>query len=216
MTETLLGIVRYSPLEIVTTGTISTFSSHDTSSYVFTGAGAVTIESISYGAKGKTLKLINLTGSTLTLKHNTGSVSKNRIVTFDSADLVVSNDQIVNLFYDHINSRWKVDGATSGSGGGGGKVVTAVQVGPSAYTAAANEIVRVDSTANAFSVVLPGSPADGAEIEIVDVGGAAATNNITIDRSGNTINGVPADVAFDVNFDRAVLIFSTSLGWSLT
>lgn len=107
------------------------------------------------------------------------------------------------------NGNWDV----FNTGGGGGKTVTAVQTG--AYTAAANEIVRVDSTGAAFTVTLPSGPANGDEIEIVDVGGAAATNNITIDRATNPINGVAADVAFDVNYSRVVLIFSSALGWSL-
>lgn len=212
MTDQLISLFRYSPIEIVTTGTITTFSSHDSSCYVFTGASAVTIESISYGSKGKSLKLINLTGNTLTIKHNTGSVNKNRIITSDAADLVIQNNQVGNLFYDHINSRWKVDGAAAG-GGGGGKTLTSVKT--SAYTPANNEIVRLNSVGGVFTITLPGSPADATEIELVDVGGAAATNNITIDRNGENINGAASNVAFDVDYSRVVLIFSSTLGWSL-
>jgi hypothetical protein len=116
MIENRIESLRFSPVENVTTGTIATLSPHDTSMIFFTGAGAVTVESISYGAKGKVLKLANLTGSTLTLKHNTGSINKNRIITSDATDLVIQNNQIVSLLYDHVNSRWKIDGAASGGG----------------------------------------------------------------------------------------------------
>lgn len=127
MIENRIESLRFSPVENVTTGTIATLSPHDTSMIFFTGAGAVTVESISYGAKGKVLKLANLTGSTLTLKHNTGSINKNRIITSDATDLVIQNNQIVSLLYDHVNSRWKIDGAASGGGGGGGTTETTRQ-----------------------------------------------------------------------------------------
>ncbi len=127
MIENRIESLRFSPVENVTTGTIATLSTHDTSMIFFTGAGAVTVESISYGAKGKVLKLANLTGSTLTLKHNTGSINKNRIITSDATDLVIQNNQIVSLLYDHVNSRWKIDGAASGGGGGGGTTETTRQ-----------------------------------------------------------------------------------------
>lgn len=116
MNETRIESLRFSPVENTSTGTITTLSTHDTSMVFFTGAGAVTIESISYGSKGKVLKLANLTGSTLTIKHNTGSTNKNKIITSDATDLVVTNNQIATLLYDHVNSRWKIDGAASGGG----------------------------------------------------------------------------------------------------
>ncbi len=188
------------------------FSVHDISSFIFTGAGAVTIESISYGVKGKFLKLINLTGSILTLKHDTGSVAKNKIITPEAADLVITNNQSVNLFYDHVSARWKIDGSAS-SGGSGGKTITAVQTGP--YTTANNEIVRMDSTGGEFTITLPLTPSNATEIELVDVGGAAALNNITIERNGELINGSASNVVFDVDYARTILIYSSSLGWSL-
>lgn len=118
MRELVTDILRLYPKVIATTGTIATLSAHDASCLMFTGAGAVTVESISFGARGKILKVINLTGSTLTLKHNTGSVAKNRILLSTAADLVLSADMIVTLIYDHVNSRWKVEGGASGGGGG--------------------------------------------------------------------------------------------------
>jgi hypothetical protein len=100
------------------------------------------------------------------------------------------------------------------SGGGGGKTVTAIQTA-NGYTSANNQIVRLDSTGGSFSTSLPASPSDGDEIEYVDVGGAAATNPVTINRNGNLINGLASDLSFDVNWSRIVLIFSTSQGWSV-
>jgi hypothetical protein len=113
MNETRIESLRFSPIENTSTGTIAVLSTHDTSMYFFTGAGAVTVESISYGSKGKVLKLANITGNILTLKYNTGSINKNKIITTDSNDLIIQNNQIINLMYDHINSRWKLDGLTS-------------------------------------------------------------------------------------------------------
>jgi hypothetical protein len=154
MTDQLISLFRYSPIEIVTTGTITTFSSHDSSCYVFTGAGAVTIESISYGAKGKILKFINLTGNTLTIKHNTGSINKNKVITSNASDLVIANNQVGNLVYDHINSRWKVDGAASGGGGG---AFTSLSDVPSSYSGQTLKGVRVNAGENGLEFYTPGS-----------------------------------------------------------
>lgn len=116
MRDLVTDIIRLYPKLVPTTGTIPILSSHDASYLLFTGAGATTVESISYGARGKVLKLLNLTGSTLTLKHNTGSVAKHRIILSTGTDLVLTANQVITLIYDHVNSRWKVEGGSAGGG----------------------------------------------------------------------------------------------------
>jgi hypothetical protein len=73
----------------------------------------------------------------------------------------------------------------------------------------------VDTTA-ARTLTLPASPTLGQEIVIFDATGSAGTNNITISRNGNKINGLTEDAIIDVDKAAAVLIYTGStLGWRL-
>jgi hypothetical protein len=71
-------------------------------------------------------------------------------------------------------------------------------------------------TAAARTLTLPASPTLGQEIIIFDATGSAGTNNITISRNGNKINGLTEDAIIDVDKAAAVLIYTGStLGWRL-
>jgi hypothetical protein len=73
----------------------------------------------------------------------------------------------------------------------------------------------VDTTA-ARTLTLPASPTLGQEIVIFDATGTAGTNNITLARNGNKINGLTEDAIIDVDKAGAVLIYTgSSLGWRL-
>ena len=73
----------------------------------------------------------------------------------------------------------------------------------------------VDTTA-ARTLTLPASPTLGQEIVIFDATGTAGTNNITLARNGNKINGLTEDAIIDVDKAGAVLIYTgATLGWRL-
>ena len=73
----------------------------------------------------------------------------------------------------------------------------------------------VDTTA-ARTLTLPASPTLGQEITIFDATGSAGTNNITVARNGNKINGLTEDAIIDVDKAGAVLIYTgATLGWRL-
>ena len=57
------------------------------------------------------------------------------------------------------------------------------------FTAAAGEGYFVNTAGGAVTVTLPGSPSAGDMIVISDYNSTAVTNNITIDRNSNKING---------------------------
>ena len=72
----------------------------------------------------------------------------------------------------------------------------------------------VDTTA-ARTLTLPASPTLGQEIVIFDATGSAGTNNITLSRNGNKINGLTEDAIIDVNQAITTVIYTgTTLGWS--
>jgi hypothetical protein len=82
-------------------------------------------------------------------------------------------------------------------------------------TALSGRRYAVDTTA-ARTITLPAAPGVGDEVQIMDASGTAATNNITVLRNGNKINGLTEDAIIDVNMDMASFVYSGStVGWRL-
>ena len=99
----------------------------------------------------------------------------------------------------------------------GGTVTIAAGPTPQAVssniTMQANYNYFVDTTA-ARTLTLPASPALGDTIAIYDASGSSATNNITVSRNGNKINGQTDDALIDVNQAVAALVYTgATLGW---
>jgi len=112
------------------------------------------------------------------------------------------------------NSSITINGATVSLGGS-----TTISAAPTPQAVSSNITMQanynyfVDTTA-ARTLTLPGSPALGDTIAIYDASGSAATNNITVSRNGNKINGVTDDALIDVNQAVAMLVYTgTTLGW---
>jgi hypothetical protein len=71
----------------------------------------------------------------------------------------------------------------------------------------------VDTSA-ARTLTLPASPSVGDTISIYDASGTAATNNITIARNGNKINGQTEDAIIDVNQASSTFVYTgATVGW---
>jgi hypothetical protein len=69
-------------------------------------------------------------------------------------------------------------------------------------------------TSLARSLTLPGSPQLGDEVFIYDAAGLASTNNITILRNGNKINGLEDNAIIDVDQSTSAFTYTgTALGW---
>lgn len=70
-----------------------------------------------------------------------------------------------------------------------------------------NDVVVVDSTISALTIKLPPSPAAGDTYDIKDGVGIAATNNITVDGNGNTIDGFTT-IPLAFNYSSVTLIYN--------
>jgi hypothetical protein len=71
----------------------------------------------------------------------------------------------------------------------------------------------VDTTA-ARTLTLPSVGSLGDTIEIYDSTGTAETNNITLARNGNKINGQTLDAIIDVSQSVSILVYTgATLGW---
>jgi hypothetical protein len=71
----------------------------------------------------------------------------------------------------------------------------------------------VDTSA-ARTLTLPSSASAGDTIEIYDSTGEAGTNNITVSRNSNLINGLEEDAIIDVDQSISILVYTgATLGW---
>ncbi len=87
-----------------------------------------------------------------------------------------------------------------------------------AYTAVAGDGVMVDTTA-AVTITLPissGPPSLGDFVRVLDATGNAATNNITVARNGNNIQGAAADLTIATARAAIGLVYvNAAQGWVL-
>lgn len=85
----------------------------------------------------------------------------------------------------------------------------------SSTTATANRGYFVDTTSGAVTVTLPSSPTIGDTVRVIDLGNAA-TNNITVARNGENIQGSADDLSVATDNSAFGLVFSnTTNGWRL-
>ena len=88
-----------------------------------------------------------------------------------------------------------------------------------AYTAVAGDGVMVDTSSSAITITLPissGPPSLGDFVRVLDATGNAATNNITVARNGNNIQGATADLTIATNRAAIGLVYvNATQGWVL-
>ena len=87
------------------------------------------------------------------------------------------------------------------------------------YTAVAADGVMVDTSSSAITITLPissGPPSLGDFVRVLDATGDAATNNITVARNGNNIQGAAADLTIATNRAAIGLVYvNATEGWVL-
>lgn len=107
-----------------------------------------------------------------------------------------------------------VAGATGPTGPQGAQAVTSQAV--STNITLAEGIRYLVDTSAARTLTLPASPALGAQIEILDASGTAATNNITVNNNSQKINGVLDTALLDTNGVAVAFIYTgATYGWRL-
>lgn len=99
----------------------------------------------------------------------------------------------------------------------GGSVT--IPTGPTAQAVSSNITMTANynyfvDTSAARTLTLPASPSLGDTIVIYDASGTAATNNITVARNGNKINGQTTNAIIDVNQSSSLFVYTgTTVGW---
>ena len=84
------------------------------------------------------------------------------------------------------------------------------------FTAVAGEGYFVNTTSGAITITLPASPSLGDEISIIDASGTADTNNITVGRNSENIQGAAEDLVKSTERAGLTLVyFNATQGWLL-
>jgi len=84
------------------------------------------------------------------------------------------------------------------------------------FTAVAGEGYFCNTTSAAFTATLPSSPALGDECTFVDYAGTFDTNNLTVGRNSEKINGSAADLTVSVERAAFTLVYTDGTqGWLL-
>jgi hypothetical protein len=91
-----------------------------------------------------------------------------------------------------------------------------VAVKTSGFTAVAGEGYFCDTSGGAFTATLPLSPTLGDEVTFVDYAGTFDTNNLTVGRNSENIQGSAADLTVSVERAGLTLVYSgATQGWLL-
>jgi hypothetical protein len=108
---------------------------------------------------------------------------------------------------------WEGYNGTQWTGLGGGNPW---QTTTSSITVAANDRYFVDTSSAAITITLPASPLTGDQVRFIDLASTFDTNNLTIGRNGNNINGAAADLTVSTEDSAIGLVYSgATYGWKL-
>jgi hypothetical protein len=157
---------------------------------------------LNIGAQGD-LRLADTTGGEYVGLQAPTSVSASYTLTFPaatgSADQILVTDGSGNLSF--------VDNS-------GGTSWQAVKT--TGFTAVAGEGYFINTTGGAFTMTLPLSPTIGDEVAFIDYAGTFDTNNLTIGRNSENIQGSAADLTVSVERAANTLVYTDGTqGWLL-
>ena len=121
------------------------------------------------------------------------------------AAVATANDQILTSTTGGVLSWVDNSGGTSWQ-----------TVDTTGFTAVAGEGYFCNTTSSAFTATLPASPSLGDECTFVDYAGTFDTNNLTVGRNSEKINGSAADLTVSVERAAFTLVYTDSTqGWLL-
>lgn len=83
------------------------------------------------------------------------------------------------------------------------------------FTAARNFLYMIDTSSGGVSVTLPANPSTGDQLLLMDQKRTFATNNLTIGRNSQNINGAASDVVSKSTGALIRCIFQASYGWTV-
>ena len=152
-------------------------------------------------------------------------VNGNSIVSVSDGNIAITPDGSGNIVLDGLTFP-NADGSadtflkTNGSGTlsfaevSGGTSWQAVKT--TSFTAAAGEGYFINTTSGAITMTLPASPTIGDEVAFIDYAGTFDTNNLTVGRNSEKINGSAADLTVATERAANTLVYTDGTqGWLL-
>jgi len=95
-----------------------------------------------------------------------------------------------------------------------GLVQKGYQTTTTAYTAVNGDQIFVDTSSTAVTITLPASPAVGNEVHFIDSKLSFNSNNLTIARNSQPINGATSNLTVNENGESFTLVYANSTkGW---
>ena len=95
-----------------------------------------------------------------------------------------------------------------------GFVEKGYQTTTTAYTAVNGDQIFVDTSSTAVTITLPASPAVGNEVHFIDSKLSFNSNNLTIGRNSEPINGATSDLVVNENGESFTLVYANAAkGW---
>jgi len=157
---------------------------------------------VTIGAEGQ-LRLADTSGGEYVGLKSAGTVATSYTLTLPttsgSAGQVLTVDGSANLSFADI------------SGGASWQAVKTAD-----FNVTAGEGYFVDTTSTTITATLPGSPTIGDFVAIVDYAGTFDTNNLTVARNGNNIQGSAADLTVGTERAGFTLVYvDATQGWVL-
>ena len=108
---------------------------------------------------------------------------------------------------------WEGYNGTQWTGLGGGNPWASTST---SITVAANDRYFVDTSGGAVTITLPSSPQVGDQVRLLDLASTFDTNNLTVGRNGNNINGAAADLTVSTEDSAIGLVYTgATYGWKL-
>ena len=192
------------------------------------GTGDVTLQAdtIQVGDSNADATITTNGTGNLTLNTNSGTDSGTiTIVDAANGNITITPDGSGNIVLDGLtfpNADGSADQVLKTNGSGtlsftdvsGGTSWQAVKT--TGFTAVAGEGYFCNTTSGAFTVTLPASPTIGDEVAIVDYAGTFDTNNLTVGRNSENIQGSAADLTVATERAGFTLVYTDGTqGWLL-
>jgi len=164
-------------------------------------ASLTTLANVDNVVAGDDGKVLYYDHSTTSFKWKADSFTATLTALTDVA-AVTSADNGKVLYYDHPSTsfKWQIDPQKS------------FNVSSTGITMTAGEQYAFNTNSSPLTVTLPSTAATGQSILIIDAGHYFGTNNLTIGRNGNTINGVASNLILATSGQSVGLLWNGS-GW---
>jgi hypothetical protein len=178
------------------------------------GSGTVTSVALSGGTTGLTVTGSPITTSgTITLAGTLAVANGGTsLTTLTANNVILGNGTSAPTFVapstagNVLTSNGTTWASTAPAAGG----ITYTTTKTANYTAVANDGVLTNTTAGAFTVTLPASPANGAQVIVADAAGTWGTNNLTVGRNGNNIADLAQDLVCDISGTSVQFVYNSS------